>query len=149
MPFLNINLGNVEEQKPVAAGKYLTQITSAKVAESGPNSKVPGSPILRVSIGIPSEPTAPNISHFISFPTGEDDDSAEFKLLMLKRFLHAYTIPYGSDGLDLEELAMQMVGAEAEVEVTLSEPDESGNVYNRIRLPKIHEEAPKTGRRKR
>lgn len=149
MPFLDVNLGDVSEPKPVAAGRYLTQITKCDVVETGEKSKAPGTPQFRISIQIPSEPHSPGISHFITMPTGEDDESAEFKLLMFKRFLHAYGLPIPNGGFEMEQLAMEMTGAQAEVEVTLSDPDENGNVYNRLKLPKIREEAPQAGRRKR
>jgi len=32
---------------------------------------------------------------------------------------------------------MDMVGCSANAEVTLSDPDESGNVYNRLQIPRI------------
>ena len=37
-------------------------------------------------------------------------------------------------------LAMEMVGATANAEVNLSDPDDNGNVYNRLVVPRIREE---------
>ncbi len=81
------------------------------------------------------------MTQFISLPHEEDEPkSANFKLLLLKRFLVLFNIPVPRDGIDTDRLAMEMVGATANAEVNLSDPDDNGNVYNRLVVPRIREE---------
>lgn len=148
--FIPVNFDAVQEPKPVPRGNYDLQITQAEVALSGENSKRPGSPQYKVSIAIdgPEGEHAPNITHFISLPHEEDEpSSAQFKALLLKRFLTLFNIPFDSQGIDLEKTAMEMVGRTARAEVSLSDPDDNGNVYNRLVVPRIREED--TGGRRR
>lgn len=145
MSLIPINLDDVQEPKPVANGRYPLQITGAELTETGPNSKSPGSPIIKVSLGFTggskAEQNAPNVTHFVSLPNEMDEEkSANFKSLLLKRFLVLFNIPFNSTGIDTEELAFAMVGQEADVEVTLGEPDDNGSVYNRLVIPRIRGE---------
>lgn len=147
MTFIPVNFDEAIEAQPASAGTYNLQITSAEVAKTGPNSKVPGSPQFRVSIGFPDEANTPNLTQFISLPNEQDDpDKAQFKVLMLKRFLTLFNVPFASDGIDTEKMAMDMVGATARAEVTLTEPDDNGNVYNRLVVPRLRGEASGQGR---
>ncbi len=150
MSFITVNLDDMQEAKPVPNGKYNLQITQCKVAKTGPNSKRPGSPQFAVTIGFVDEPAAPNISHYISLPHEEDEASAfQYKALLLKRFLVQFGIPYDSKGIDVDGLAMAMIGATANAEVSQTSPDESqnGDVYNRLITPKIRGEAESGGGR--
>lgn len=146
MSFIEINLDDVHEPKAAAAGWYPLQITGCEVAKSGPNSKNPGSPQFKVTIGFIDEPDAMNITHYVSLPTGDTSEegqkSDKFKAILLKRFLYTFNVPYDSRGIDVEALAMQMVGAQAQrAEVSLGEPDpNTGNVYNRLQLRPIPNE---------
>lgn len=142
MPFINVNLDEAEESQPAAAGMYNLQITECKLQETGANSKVPGSPMFRVTIGFPDEPNVPNLSQFIMLPTENDEPKQlQMKMLNLRRFLTLFNIPYDSNGIDTDQLAMEMPGHTANAEVTLTEPDDNGNVYNRLKVPRIKGEA--------
>lgn len=132
-----INFDDIQEAQPVSGGRYDLTIVEAKVAQTGPQSKVPGSPQYRVSIALPLEYNAPNITHFVSLPAGPDDDNADFKALLLKRFLTLFRVPHDNNGIDVERLAMEMVGCTANAEVKLDEPDANGNVYNRLVVPRL------------
>lgn len=148
MSFLPINLEDVQEAKPVSPGEYELQITAAQLTETGENSKHPGSPMLKFSLAFTDlELNAPNITHYVTIPS-EGDENFNFKALMLKRFLVAFGISFGSSGLDLEQVCMEANGHTATLEVTLSEPDDNGNVYNRIRLPRLPEESQGSKRRR-
>ncbi len=150
MTFITVNLDDTQESKPLPEGNYNLQITQCKVAKTGPNSKRPGSPQFAVTIGFVDEPTAPNISHYISLPHEEDEVSGfQYKALLLKRFLVQFSIPYDSKGIDVDGLAMAMVGATANARVTQTSPDESqsGDVYNRLFTPKIKGEPESSGGR--
>lgn len=144
MTFVPVAFDEVQEASPLPEGRYPTQITAAQVKQTGERSKNPGRDQIVVTVGFtgPSkeEQNAPTVSHFISLPHSDDEARTNnFKALQLKRFLVAYNVPFQSSGIDLEEVCFAMIGATADIDVTLSEPDDSGNVYNRLRLPKIRD----------
>lgn len=127
-----LNLSDIQESRPVSNGRYDLIIATAEEGKSKN-----GADQLKVSIGIQGEDKAPNLTHFISLPGGGDDaQKANFKMLLLKRFLHAFKIPYDSDGFNVEDF----VGSTASCDLTLSEPDDSGNIYNRLQLPRLPSE---------
>lgn len=145
MAFIPVNLDDAVEPQPVGEGSYNLQITKCDLQDSKA-----GKPMFRVSIGFPDEPNTPNMTQFISLPSEEDEPStAEFKALMLKRFLHLFNISYDPKGIDTEKMAMEMVGASAQgAHVTLGEPNENGDVYNQLTVPRIREEGKSKPRRR-
>jgi len=129
--FINMDLGGTVEPKPVAAGRYDLTIARAEYREDKGD--------IDVSIGIDGhESDAPNIRHFISLPKPDDDaGKVGFKKLFLKRFLVQFSIPYDeASGFNIEDLA----GSRANVQVTLTEPDANGAVYNRLNLDRLPSE---------
>lgn len=140
MPFIPVNLDETVESKPAPKGKYELMISGCTLAETGENSKHPGAPMFKTTIGFTDlSVSAPVITHYITLPY-EGDENANFKLLMLKRFLVAFQIPYSTDGIDPEQLAMEMSGHTATLDVTLSEPNDDGAIFNRIILPRLRDE---------
>ncbi len=138
MTYIPVNFDDAVEAKPAQPGRYPLQITKCEVAKTGPNSATPGSPMFKVTIGFEGDANVPNITHFATLPKEDDlPEKARGKALFLKRFLTLFNVPYDRGGIDTEQLAMDMVGCSANVEVTLSEPDENGNIYNRINIPRI------------
>jgi len=133
MTHIPVNLGDdIKEAKPAPAGAYDLLIT--EVTEG--NSKA-GNPQIVVSLGFEGMADTPNLRHFISLPAkGDDPDKAKFKSLLLKRFLVLFNIPHDANGFDVEAFN----GARAKAEVSLTEPDDSGNVYNRLQVPKFKDE---------
>lgn len=154
MPFIPVNLDDVKEPKPAPEGRYRVQITGAKVTKASENSKHPGHPQLQVTVGLPDEDSVPTFSHYISFPHPDDEpNSANFKMLLLKRFLHAFDLPYDPKGIDTEKLCMEMVGRSTEMAVTqqASNKDPSA-MFNALVLPRLPDEEdskPTSGRRRR
>lgn len=141
MTFIPVNFDDAVEPQPVSGGRYNLQVIECKNAVTGEKSKHPGSPQFIVTIGFMDEPNAPNMTQFLSLPHSEDNQkSANFKVLLLKRFLTLFNIPFDPSGIDTEKMAMDMVGATANAEVTLSEPDDNGNVYNRLVVPRLRNE---------
>lgn len=143
MPFINVNVNEVQEQRPAPIGRYELQITGAPVGQTGENSKNPGCPTIRVSLGFTDlELNAPNFSHFITLPNENDDEGAsKFKTLLLARFLQAFNIHVGDDGFDVDSLAQEMVGNVATVDVGLTKPNDNGDVFNQLILGKLREES--------
>lgn len=136
MSLLNINLNEVEEPKPAPAGRYELQITGCQISETGEKSKHPGTPMYKVSLQfVDLSLNAPGFFHYIVLPT--EDDETGYAALNLRRFLEAFSIPIPTDGVDVENLAVEMSGHSANIDVQLTEPNDEGDVYNKIRLPKL------------
>lgn len=142
MTFIPANFDDALEAQPAPAGRYDLQILKSEVVLTGERSQNPGMPQFKVTIGFETEDNVPNILQFISLPNELDDpSSAQYKVLLLKRFLESFRVPYDSRGIDTERMAMDMIGARASLEVTITEPDDNGNVYNRIQVPRLRTEA--------
>lgn len=140
MAFLAINLDETVEQKAAPKGSYELQITGAQNTTTGENSKHPGAPMIKATLGFTDlDVNAPVVTHYITLPY-EGDDNATFKLLMLKRFLSAFGIPYSKEGIDTEALAFDMIGKTGTIEVDLTEPNENGDVFNRLKIPRLRDE---------
>lgn len=134
--FIPISFDDVVEASVVANGMYDLRITECQLTKTGEKSKNPGSPMYRVSIGFEDlSLNAQNISHFIMIPCG--GEYHKLQALNLKRFLEAFNVPYDRNGLNLEQVAMEMQGCTARLEVQLTEPDANGNVYNRLIVPRL------------
>ncbi len=141
MTFIPVDFDSAVEAKPAVHGYYNLQITACQEVKTGPNSKKPGSPQFKVNIGFQDAENVPNMTQFISLPNEDDEpDSARFKLLLLKRFLTLFKVGYDKTGIDTEQLAFAMIGSSAKAEVTVSEPDDSGNIYNRLVIPRLKDE---------
>jgi hypothetical protein len=140
---IELDFDSVVEPKPLPKGIYPVQITAGEVKETGPNSKNPGRPQMVFTVGFigPSkeEQVAPTVRHYVSIPHPDDEPkSFDFKLLLLKRFLTAFGLPMERN-FDPEAVAFAAIGATADLEVDLTEPDDNGNVYNRLVLPRIRD----------
>lgn len=138
---IELDFDSVVEPRPLPKGVYPVQILDGEVRETGPNSKNPGRPQLVFNVGFtgPSkeEQAAPTVRHYVSIPHPDDEQkSFDFKLLLLKRFLSVFGLPMDSQ-FDPEAVAFSAAGATADLEVDLTEPDDNGNVYNRLVLPRI------------
>ena len=141
MSFIQINFDDAVEPTIAPAGRYNLQITECKVVKTGEASKTPGMPQFRVNIGFPENPEYQNFSHFIGIPNELDDaTTATRKALGIKRFAALFNIPLDRDGIDTERFPMEAVGAGANAEITLSEPNADGNVYNGLKVPRLRGE---------
>lgn len=130
-----VSLADVKEPRPVPAGKYDLTIASCEDAKSKA-----GKPQLIVSIGIDGHDDAPNVTHYVSLPSSGDEKN-EAKALFLTRFLEAFNISHEDMEFDTDDFA----GATARLELTLGEPDDNGNVYNRLNLPKLKDNTGSSG----
>lgn len=141
MSFIPLDLTGAVESKPVPAGRYDLVITGIPEEVK---TKEKGKPQLAVSIAINGHDTAPNVRHYLGLPAPDDEPkSRDFKILLLRRFCELFAIPFTAQGFDLNDFA----GASASsVEVSLSEPTDSGDVYNRLVIPRMRGEGEATGR---
>lgn len=142
MPFIPMNLEEVNEPKAAPKGLYELQITAAQEMETGPNSKHPGTAMIKFTLGFTdSSLEAPNFQHYMVFPYEGQIDYLNLTLLGIKRFLSHFNITVGSEGLDTEAIAFEAIGNAANCNVDLGEPNENGDVYNKLGyLPKLRSE---------
>lgn len=139
MGFINMDLGGAVEPKPVPGGtKYDLVITEQ---EPHHNDKS-GKDSIKVTIGIVGHEDAPNIRQFLSLPHQTDTDTTRnFKLLMIKRFLSAFNIPYEDNGFNPEDLP----GAKGFIELGLSTTDDGKYTQNELVLPKLKDGSEEAG----
>ena len=137
MGFIPVNFDEVQEAKPAEPGIHAMQITGCEVTATGPNSNKPGTPMYKINIGFPEEVDAMNLQHYLTLPNEDDDaETLKNKVRGLKRFLEMFNVPYDKSGIDIEKIAFDMVGCQAQGETELSEPDpKSGKIYSRLRVP--------------
>lgn len=137
MPFINVNLDDSHESKPLPNGKYDLVITECVEVLT----KAAQKPQYKITLQVEGHDNAPPVYHYQGLPSEGDEPSATaFKALLLKRFLKLFNIPYDSAGIDTEALAMEMVGARAKAELKLGEPNDSGMVYNQLVVPRLADE---------
>ena len=128
--FIPLNLNEVEESKPVPNGRYGLTILDAEETVTKEAKK----PQFKIAIAVDGHDKAPNVNHYVGIPgDGDEAKAAQFKALLLKRFLTLFKIPIDPKGFDTAALAMQMRGAKATAELQL---DETGD-YNRLVVPRI------------
>jgi hypothetical protein len=130
MSFIQIKLGNIKEPTIAPEGRYSLAVTDVKgvMKESGYS--------VRARISFVDHKEYRAFTHFISLPASDDDkDKAEFKSLMLKRFLSLINCPYSEDGFEEGD----MLGCQFKGEVYTTEPNEDNQVFNALRLPRIQE----------
>jgi len=142
--FLDLNLDDVTEPRPVPKGQYELQITEAKIMESGPNSKHPGTPMIKVTLGFTDlELNAPSFNHFIVFPyDGQENDY--YTRLNIKRFVQQFGCPFNGN---LEEWSFDMTGKVAMCNVGLTEPrEDNGAVYNQLILDRLTDTSAASGK---
>lgn len=135
MSFIPVDVTGTTEPKAVSNGRYDLSISSAEEALSKEAKK----PMVVVYINIEGHVDAPNVRHNISLPVPDDaPKSKEFKMLLLKRFLTLFKIPYDANGFNVEDF----VGSRADqAELKLTETDDKGNQYNELVLPRMGSEA--------
>ena len=142
MPFISVNLNDasIQESRPAPAGKYDLQVLNVESATSKN-----GKPQLIAHLGFEGRENTPDLRHYMSLPAnGDEPSSSAFKSLLLKRFATLFKVPYDERGFDTDA----WIGARQHAEVSLSEPDDNGNVYNRLVTPRLADEsAGGTGRK--
>lgn len=141
MPFINMNINDAQEAKPVPAGRYDLTIAACEVKLTKEHQR----PQFRAQISIDGHDDAPNIFEYVAIPSPDDDAKAQsFKALLLKRFCSLFKVTVSDAGFDPEDLALQMVGATANCE--LKQEEYEGNVSNKLVIPRLSEEKGAAGR---
>lgn len=135
--FIPVNLEEAQESKPVPGGMYDLTITTCDLTETKQGQK----PQFKVGIAIDGHDEAPAVTHFVGIPSDKDDaGQMRFKMLLLRRFMNLFHIPVDPKGIDTDAIGGALIGAKAKAELQLSEPDDNGNVYNRMVVPRLRSE---------
>jgi len=130
MPFIDVALDDAAELEVVEEGEYELQIAKAEDGESKA-----GNLMTTVYIKILDAPiaNASLVRHWITYPDeSTPPEQRAMRLIDIKRFLVLFNIIHDGNGFNSEDL----VGATARCLVIQEEADD-GNVYNRLRLPKL------------
>jgi len=129
MSFIEMDLGGVNEQNAAPEGTYDLRISNAQVGEA----KSSGNPQIVVGITIEGHSEYLPIRHYLGLPSDDDDDDMrQRKLRSIKRFCHLFDIAM-DDGINTEDF----LGATASALVTQDEPNDNGDIYNRLIVPRI------------
>lgn len=132
MSFVNLDVTGAQEPQVVEENTYTHRIASAEQKDG----KKPGAKNIEVITEIEGAgPNVPPVFTYLSLPNASDDDKASrFKVLQLKRFMHAFDIPYDTEGFNLSD----WLGCTGEV---LTKVDEyEGNLKNVIQIPRLPHE---------
>lgn len=142
MSFIPMNLDDVSEPHAQPIGSYELQIVKAENTVTGENSKHPGTPMIKFSLGFTDlDLDAPGFNHYMVFPYEGQTDYLSLTLLGIKRFLVHFGIAYSNEGLDPEAIAFESIGHSATCSVVLGTPNANGDVFNQLGyLPKLKDE---------
>lgn len=112
MPFINANLNDAVESEAVPEGTYEVRNHSADIRQSKKGGK---DMIVVTSVIEDGEyPHAAPIMTYLSLPHPDDEErSANFKLLQLRRFCEVFDIPFEDNGFDSDDIA----GTTAEIAI--------------------------------
>lgn len=138
----NINLTDVTEPKVMPRGVYSLRIFNAEAnQEDGKNN-------IRCYIEFADHPDAQSFSHWCALPLPADDPSkVKTKLLMTRRFLELFKIPYSADGFDIQDFFGATATGMIDMEVMTNREgvvttDSAGNprYVNRLNPPQLQGE---------
>ena len=133
MSFLKIEgLGDAKEPQLLPECKTTLVVADVHSYQSDKN----GRTICRIRHDVQDErfDEANNIMHWLSFPM-EEDEPETVKLLVrgLKRYLVMAGITFEAEGFNEEDL----YGATFEAQILQEESEESGEIFNKIKLPRL------------
>ena len=129
MSFIEVAIADAKAPEVQPEGVYDLVIEKADMYKKDGSTKTS----VRCIIGFDGVPGAASIFHYQSLP-GPDDDSEKVnnKLLMLKRFLEAFYIPFEGNGFAVEDC----VGARGRFFIT-QEPDQNNIPRNVLTFKKV------------
>ena len=139
MPLIKVDLDDVNELDPAPEGEYDLRIIKAEDTESKKGNYMTA---IVIQIEGTEKPCAP-IRHWLTYPNEETpEDQRAMRLIDIKRFLTAFGFKYEYKGFTSEDL----VGATAHC-LIIQEKGDDGNVYNRLRLPRLKRSEERAERR--
>lgn len=119
----DFDFDNLPETSAVSEGEY-----EALIVDAGEHTgKTSGKTSIRVVLDLPGEANAETIYHYLSLPTGDDDEKTRNrKLRRIKEFLNAF-------GLSSDEDYSDWVGRKAWALVGVEEDQQTGQPRNIIK----------------
>jgi hypothetical protein len=136
MSFIEIDLTGVKEPETAPEGPYSLHINDVLgyVKEKQADG-TGGNYVIRCRIGFDGRTEFRTFNHYLSFPGPADDaEGAERKKLNIARFLTMTNCPFDpSKGFDENDLQ----GITFPGKVGLDEPNQQGDVYNRLFLDRL------------
>lgn len=134
MPFIELDLGSAKETVAVPEGEYDLRVASFDLTKSQK-----GNDMYKALILVESSeyPNAQPITEYLTLPSKNHDEKARnFLALQIKRFLSVFGIPFEAGGFNDEDVN----GATGRCMVVQDEPDENGNIWNKLRMPRLKNE---------
>lgn len=136
MAFVKVAL-DAQEPEVAPDGEYDLRIVKAEIKASGPGAKIPGEPYVNVMVLI-EEPGAEYkpVWHTLMVPTNktEEKNVNNYKL-NIQRFLACFNIRGDADGFDTDDFP----GSTGRCNVVQATNDQSGELENKLRLPRLSE----------
>lgn len=136
MAFVKVAL-DAQEPEVAPDGEYDLRVVKCEEKKTGPQSKIPGEPMLTAMIII-EEPGVEYLPiwHNLMIPTKNtvEENVVRYKL-NIQRFLHTFGIAGDADGFDTDDFA----GATGRSPVVQTEDERSGEPRNELRLPRLSE----------
>ena len=130
MPFISVPLDDAKEAEPVPEGEYDLRIVKA---EDGESKKGNAMTTVYIKIEDSAYPNAALLRHWITYPDKDTPaDQRQMRLLDIKRFLTCFGVAMEGNGFNSDDL----LGASGRSFLYQEEGDD-GNVYNRLRLPRL------------
>lgn len=118
---MRLDFTNVEEPNfdPLPSGWYNVMVTQASEAETGENSKNPGTPMIKVQYTVEDSEDYNNRKLFDNFVIPQNPDDKNFSLSMgtLKKFLRSNGVEVDDGDIDFEP--DDLVGNQLSVKVTI------------------------------
>jgi hypothetical protein len=148
MGFIKQAIADAKESEAVPEGEYDLRIISAvlhkkKGTEDG---DIYGSVKCVIGIDSADHPNAAPFQHYVPLVTGEEDDAGKvnMKLVMQRRFLELFNIPYEDDGFDPDDMpgatCTGKLGQEMVEEGANGQKLESPYPRNNLILPRLKSE---------
>jgi len=140
MGFIQLKgIDEVQELELAPEGEYSLSITDAEYYTNDS-----GRGVIRCRIEFEDHDNFSGFNHWVALPDNEldnpdNDDKGQEKMTRMmrgvKRFLHLWGVEPGADGFDPADLN----GASAMANVGQTTNDETGDVFNDLRVPRIRD----------
>lgn len=135
MAFKRIPMGKGKEQTVAPEGTY-----SLVVRKFEEKTTKKGDPMFVATIGFDGQPEFATFREYITLPGKEtSEDQAAMRIRNLARFLTVFGVEFDDDGFDTD--AVQGAVGECPVAVEVIEGQNGDFETNRLRLPRVAEEA--------
>jgi hypothetical protein len=140
MPFIKMDLDDVNEPSLAQEGEYDLRIVKAEDGESKSGNDMTS--LLIIIEGAEGAGLAP-IRHWLTYP-GPDTppEQKAMRLIDIKRFLTCFGIRFDEGGFDSDDL----IGATGHC-LVIQEKGDDGNTYNRLRPPRLKKSDERAERR--